>query len=71
MMWLKLNGTDIDKRYLDPMQAYPKDRAGLVVIHLWPNGKKKSECKFKAGKKKIKDQDNKDIEVDGDIEAKS
>jgi hypothetical protein len=70
MMWLKINGTDIDKRYLDPMQAYPKDRAALVKIHLWPNGKKKSECKFKADKKKIKDLDNKDIDVDGDVELK-
>ena len=64
------NNTDINKRYLDTSQAYPKDRAGLKKIHLWPDGKKKSDCAFKAAKKTIKDQDNKDIEVDGDIEAK-
>jgi len=70
MMWLKVNGTEIQKRYLDPLQAYPKDRAGLKRIHLWVEGKKKSECTFKAGKKTIKDLDNKDIEVDGDVEVK-
>lgn len=72
MWYIKLaaNGTDINKWYLDPSQAYPKDRAALKKVHLRPEGKKKSECTFKAGKKTIKDQDNKDIEVDGEIETK-
>jgi hypothetical protein len=72
MWYIKLmpNGTDINKWYLDPMQAYPKDRVGLKKVHLLPSGKKKSECTFKAGKKTIADLDSKQIDVDGDIEAK-
>lgn len=72
-MWhikLAANGTDIDKRYLDPSQAYPKDRANLKKVHIIPDGKKKSELSYTAGKKTIKDQDNKDIEIDGEVKAK-
>jgi len=70
MWYVKVIGSTIDKRYLDPSQAYPKDRATLKKINIWPNGKIKSECTFKAVKKTIKDQDNKDIEVDGDVDLK-
>lgn len=72
MWYIKLmaNGSDINKWYLDPMQGYPKDRGLLAKVHLRPEGKRKSECTYNPGKKTIKDQDGKDIEIDGEVKAK-
>lgn len=69
MFYLLADGTEIKKIYLDPNQAYPKDRNNLVKVAIWPSDKKKSEVTFKAGKKEVT-VDGKKVEVDGDVELK-
>ena len=75
MWYLLLDASgNILKKYPDPMAAREKDRPNLVKTYEWPLDKDgqplpKSVCKLTKTKKKIKNADGIDIDVDGDVTA--
>jgi hypothetical protein len=76
LWYLLLDGNNILKKYPDQMAAAPKDRANLLKVYDWPvdgngNNIPKSQCKITKNKKTIKDKENRDIEVDGDVSKKN